>query len=417
MRDMSTSHTSSILLIRNSRFLKLWLGQLFSQSCTRMYQIAILWWLLSTQPLHAGKISALFLILGALPSILFVRLIGKWVDQLARKKILITADLCASVIVGGISIAAYLDFLTLPWIYCASFLLALSQAFYEPTLFKALPDLVEQKDLKEAVAWHSSTQSIASFGGAILGVVLIETWGVQGVALLNTFGYLFALFCNLGIQFEKNQPLPCLSSTKGTLSLEDFFKKQPLFRRLLIGFAFINFFSMPTLILLPLFVQKTLHRGASTLSQLEAALWLGLVLGTLCSKFFGASLSPVRAGALALLQMGICIGLLTVLIHPDWSMVCLFLSGSFLGLNNTKFIGFFQSEVPEAIKGRFFAVLQAGTTVATPLAYFVFGLLSDWTGPVALILLQSLGIIGVSSFFFKLSVSVEEAPLLAEGKL
>jgi len=80
----------------NRRFLKLWLGQLFSQAGTRMYQIAVMWWILSKHLENGGKFAGIFMLLVSLPSIFRKKKITQTIDRFSALKILITADLCAA---------------------------------------------------------------------------------------------------------------------------------------------------------------------------------------------------------------------------------------------------------------------------------------------------------------------------------
>jgi len=52
------------LILRNRNFLLVWLGQVLSQAGTRMYQIAIMWWMLTTMN-GKGSELAYFLIISS----------------------------------------------------------------------------------------------------------------------------------------------------------------------------------------------------------------------------------------------------------------------------------------------------------------------------------------------------------------
>ncbi len=395
-------NASKPLLIRNFSFFKLWLGQLLSQSCARMYQIALMWWILSQAGQSAGKEAALFLILGALPSILLAGRIGHTVDRHAAKSILVLADTLATVTVLSVAALLQTHLFNLSLLYLSGFFLALFQAYYDPTLNKAVPDLVEADDIESAVALMSSTQSIANFGGAVLGAALIESVGATGIACLNALGYGAALLCNLSISF-RTASVQASETVLPKESIWTLLSNAPWLRKALIGFGFVNFFSTPILVVLPLYVKKTLMAGASTLGILEAALWIGLVLGSLLSERFRFTSNPIELGAYCLFSMGLALTLPSFWVQTSACGVSLFFVGFFLGVNNVKFISLFQEVVPSEIKGRFFASMQALVSFTIPVAYFIFGAAADWTGPTLLCLIQGIGIATIALYFLHLS--------------
>jgi len=185
-----------MLVLRNRDFALLWLGQVFSQAGSRMYQIAILWWLLGAAgEAAAGRTVGIFLVLSALPSILFVGPIGRRIDRSSSRRVLVTADGCAAVVIGLVTAALYRGALTTAAAYAAGFAVALAQAFIDPTLNKAVPELVDPDDIEAGVAFQTSTQSLANFGGAVAGAMLVDVLGIPGVALVNASSYVVSATC------------------------------------------------------------------------------------------------------------------------------------------------------------------------------------------------------------------------------
>ncbi|MDD3146363.1 MAG: MFS transporter, partial [Candidatus Riflebacteria bacterium] len=63
----------------------------------------------------------------------------------------------------------------------------------------------------------------------------------------------------------------------------------------------------------------------------------------------------------------------------------------------------FQRVVADEIKGRFFAAMQAIIGFSFPVAYLVFGYLSDVLSPDRVCIVQGTGILAVSLWFYRLS--------------
>src|ERR1035437_4053489 len=95
---------SSPLLLRNPAIRFLWIGQVLSQAGTRMFQIAITWWLLSRGNGSVGLRLALFLVLCALPGILLAKKIGHWLHLHPTRSLLLASDGLAFFVTLGLLI-------------------------------------------------------------------------------------------------------------------------------------------------------------------------------------------------------------------------------------------------------------------------------------------------------------------------
>src|SRR3989339_1463918 len=133
------------LILRNRNFLLVWLGQVLSQAGTRMYQIAIMWWMLTTMN-GKGSELAYFLIISSLPSLLFVKHIGNLIEKVDSKKIFLFAELSGFLTILGVIYLIHLGLFSIVLALITGFLLSLYQAFIDPTLFKSVPELCPKED-------------------------------------------------------------------------------------------------------------------------------------------------------------------------------------------------------------------------------------------------------------------------------
>jgi len=321
-------------------FLFLWLAQIFSQAGTRMYQIAIVWWIISLDEGASGWNLGIFMLLGALPALLFVKQIGAIIDRyFTSKRILITSDLAAAGLTALITLALYNGWLNMPLVFLSGFLIAICQGFIDPTLNKAVPELMEPKDVETGVAFISSTLSIANFGGAVLGALLIDVVGITGVVLLNVLSYAFSGLCASFIRFRyAKAPKRAEAAVKSEQDDWNVLRGAPLLTMVLIGFGLINFFSMPTLIILPLYTKNILGESASFLGILEASLWVGIIVGTFVTRFLRFFENTLWLGGVCLATMGICLALPGLIQNGVLYAVFLFMAGLALGINNVRFV-------------------------------------------------------------------------------
>ncbi len=420
-------HSKRPFLFAHQQFFRLWLGQVTSQAGTRVYQIAIVWWILSISGEHSGFALGTFMVAGALPSLLFFRLIGRVVDRMPAKFMLVSCDLTSAALMGYVAWCLSNATLTLGTAYLFGFLIAVAEGFFNPAITKCLPSLVSAEDLEQAVAYQASSQYLASFGGSVLGAMLIAWLGIPLLVLLNAITYVFSALIEMTLIFPGSSAAAGVAdsaqpssgetaeqpSSDATPVADDktVWQKFPLLKQLLAGFGLVNFFATPTLVIVPLYVQKSLHGSATLMGLLEAALWVGILLGTFSAALIRSQGRTIRLGAFSMLIYGGSM-ILPGLLIDQWGFgLALILAGASLGITNVKFVTLFQKVVPEQVKGRFFAAMQAIIGFSFPVAYLVFGYLGDLMTPDRLCLVQSVGIIAVAIWFYHLAAG--EATLAA----
>lgn len=403
--SLMNDNTKLPVVLRNPGFFCMWVGQMLGQGGLRMFQIAALWLLVGSAGGASGKKVGLFMVMAAIPSLALVKIIGKTVDRAAARKILLTGDAFAGAVMFAAALGLWSSALGFAGIVAIGFFVAAAEAFLDPTFNKAVKEVVDESEVEEAVAFQASTQSLANFGGAVAGAVLIDLIGIPKIILLCAFCYLTAGVFNYFIKFRPqpaDAPQPSASGGEGVSGWK-ILDGQPLLKRVLIGFGLVNFFITPTLIVIPLYTSKTLHATASVLGQLEASLWIGLIAGTFVSSKLQFTRNIIKLGAFCIFASGAALAVPGLVTGRYVYTLALFLIGLSIGVNNVKFITLFQETVEPAIKGRFFALMQAMIGFTFPVAYFIFGLLSDFASPPAICLLQGAGVLALSAYFYRLS--------------
>lgn len=404
------------LLSKQHNFLLVWIGQVFSQSGTRMYQIAVIWWVMSQIETKSGLAVGSFMVLGALPAVLFVKQIGRAVDKYPSKKMLLICDFLCCLFTLAVGVTFHLNLESLAFVFATAFLLPLLQAFVDPTLNKTVAELVTPDALEPAVALQSSTLPIASFGGAVLGAVLIDKLGITGVIFLNSVCYAISTTATALARFPKTAVATQVEEGATPLQMtgREFLSQNPLLKKILIGFCFINFFVTPILVVLPVYTKKVLQAQASVLGMLEASFWIGLVLGGVVSGAFRVR-SVLRFAGSTLFAFG---GLLAVpgfVVSESIFALVLFLAGMIGGMGNVKFISLFQELVPSDFKGRFFAMMQGLISASFPAAFLIFGYLVDVLSPTDVCIVLGTGTALLATYFLNL-VPLEMRVRYGDGK-
>src|ERR687885_186005 len=169
-------------LLKNSRFLRLWVGQGISFVGDAVSMIALV--VLVVQ--IAGSASAVggALVARLLPT-LASPLAGVLADRLERRIVLVASDLARAVLVLGIIFVKDLVLL-----YLLIFLMGLARTLFNPTIRAAFPSVVGGGDLTRANALISATFSVSITAGPALGGLLVATVRVDAAFVLDAPTYL-----------------------------------------------------------------------------------------------------------------------------------------------------------------------------------------------------------------------------------
>lgn len=389
---------ASALPARNRDFGLLWIAQIGSQGPTRMYQIALAWWILQNVGANGGIAMAGMMILSALPPILFVKPFGRLIDRTNTQRVLILTDALAGVAALALWALWIFPSIRLIGVYAIAFALASAQTVIDAALSKAVPEIVDPDDIPSGVAFQSSTQSIAALFGAALGAALIDVLGVRGVIALNALSYFVSSGVDALIRFRF--PTPPAESAASEAAGWSVLDPMPELRRLLVGFGAVNFFAAPLFVILPLYTQRVLNGSASLLATFEATLAGAILAGTLATPLFSRFNNAIRLAAHAIMTFGIAAVLPGMFTNAFTYTIALIVMGLSVGIVNVRFVAHFQAIVPADIKGRFFTLLQAICGFSFPAAFFLFGLLGDWTVVPTLCLIQGLGVFTVGAWFW-----------------
>ena len=95
----------------------------------------------------------LFFFIGALPAISFVKPIGRIIDHSPSRQVLRLSDFSASIFAAIVALFFSQGAFSLALIFISDFFIALSQAFIDPTLNKAVLELLDEKILSKGLGF------------------------------------------------------------------------------------------------------------------------------------------------------------------------------------------------------------------------------------------------------------------------
>lgn len=369
---------SQHVLIAFPDFRKLFIGRLISCVGDKFFTIALAWWILSTFP-EDGKIKlSMLMAFNVVPVVVFGPMMGTLTDRWNKKHAMIAADIVRGVLLFLLAYMMYIGHISMPLVYLISFLLAMMAPLFDTATQSSISLLTDAKNTPAAVSMNSSVTQVAAVVGALLGSMLIQWAGVTGAILFNACGYAVSLLFIIAIRTPLKsitQREPFLQQFKGGFQ---YLVQHPPIYSLLISFAALNLFFAPITLFLPIMVKDVLHAEASSLALLEAALASGAVLLTVYLSFVSNRKSVYTRLGLCSVIMGASMVAIALTTHLAVIMLFLFIIGMALAYTNATAMTLFQHEVPQHIKGRFFAVLFTVAFAVMPFSYMMVGIILQY---------------------------------------
>jgi MFS family permease len=381
-------------LLKNVRFMQLWVGQGISFVGDAVSMVALV--VLVVQITGSASAVGGALVARLLPT-LASPLAGVLADRLDRRVVLITSDLVRAVLVLGMVFARDLVVL-----YALAFLMGLARTFFNPTIRAAFPSVVGEGDLTRANSLISGTFSISITAGPALGGLLVASSGVSAAFLLDAVTYL------VSAAFLSRIPLPRPQRD----SREGFVQelrtglsylagaRVPL--AIVVG-AFLTILATDIATPAQVFLAKETFGAGDVGYGLLVSLWgVGMVAGSALTAVLGD-----RVNLIPLYFFGIFVWALALAgtgLSPTFiiALGALTLAGVSNGIDNVATDTILQKQVPDVLLGRVFSIRFLSYSIGEALAYPTGGLIMDAIGPRSTFLLAGLATAtaGLFTLFF-----------------
>ena len=149
----------------------------------------MLWISLETK---SAEVLAIATIAALLPQTLLGPVAGVYVDRWNRKWTIIGADSFVALCSAILALLFYLNMAEGWYVYLALALRSIGSAFHSPAMQSSVPLLAPEKELTRIAAVNQTLQSICNIGGPALGAILIMSFNMSFVIMLDVIGALIA---------------------------------------------------------------------------------------------------------------------------------------------------------------------------------------------------------------------------------
>ncbi len=383
--------TDFTIVLKNSRFLNLWVSQILSQTTINIMNFLLLTYLYSTT--HSSIATSFLWISFSLPALLVGPIGAASVDLVDRRKMLMITNLLQAV---TIVLFIFVYPKSVFFLYVIVFLYSTLNQFYMPAESAMLPSVVSKKALSRANSLFFMTmQAAIVFGFGIAGF-LQRTIGLNGALVLSA-GFLMAAFVSVSF-LPPGRPGKVISGE---------FEKDltTFFQTILDGYKFIRgnkTILFPLLILL--FIQAGLAMVIVSLPTIASevlniplqysgvSIVVPAGIGALMGSIYVPRLikSVLRKKTMIELSLGIIsftllalslgIPLLPITLRVSITSLLIILTGfAFVGISIPA-LTFLQENTPEWFRGRVFGNLWFMVTLVTIIPVLFSGAINELFG-------------------------------------
>ncbi|WP_159007899.1 MFS transporter [Bradyrhizobium sp. S69] len=314
------------------------------------------------------------------PQILLLPLTGFAADHLDRRKVLFCTQAAMGLLALGLGLLVVTGLVRLWHVYVFAFLLGCAAAFDSPARQTFVAELVEERDLPNAVGLNSMSFNAARMIGPAIAGGLIAGVGSGWVFLLNAVSFL-AVLISLSL-LRLRAPKPGHRAVRARGSFVEGFRyvwrrpdlKVILFMLFLVGTFGLNF---------PIFIStmavKVFHAGAGQYGLLTSMMAAGSVTGAL-------GVATRRKTGISTLLMGAAlfgVGCALAALMPSYALfgAMLFVVGIAAQTVTTSTNSLVQTSTEPAMRGRVIAILLAIALGGTPIGAPIVGWVADSFGP------------------------------------
>lgn len=373
-------------LWQNANFMQLWLGQSVSQFGSTLSRemipyIAIL--LLSATPLQMGLLGAA----STLPSLLFGLIVGVWIDRLARRPVLIWANLLRAAVLLLIPLAYLFGLLRIELLLLCALLVGTLSLLFDAAYQSFLPSLVKRDDLLEGNSKLGMSDSLAESVAPPAAGLLIQALNPALAIIVNVVGYFGSAVAirQIPAQSEQRSDEPHGSVWSDLCAGVSFMLRHPIIRWFALTAIVDNFFGWFFGALYILYALQIL--GLSPFA-------VGLIVATGGIGAFGGAMLASRING----RLGIGPAIVAMLLLGAGSAWLIWLAGDLLAiawllLVLNQIVGDFsrtiyqinevslrQMMVPEQLLGRVIAGMQTLSQGVGTLGMLCGGLVAEYFG-------------------------------------
>ena len=301
-----TFHRTFHSLGHSENFRRFFIGQAISVTGTWMQMVAAAWLVL--QLTGSGVALGIDTALAFGPILLFGPLGGSLADRYDKRRILLATQVtfgALAFVLWGIVAAGLVE---LWMVYALSFLQGVTTSIDQPTRQSFFAEMVEDRDLPNAVSLNSAVMTGSRIVGPALAGALIAGIGLQWCFFINACSYVAVIVALLSMHADQLRRQRAPHEAGAIREGLRYAWRTGELRRPLVLMSVLYLFSFNYSVLMPLFAERTFDGDAGTLALLFSVAGVGSLAGALVMA------SRPRPGERMLALAAIGVGVVTTLV-------------------------------------------------------------------------------------------------------
>jgi MFS family permease len=341
--------------LRHRNYRLFWIGTLISHIGDWMDNVAFNW--LMWELTGSGAFLGLLALFRAAPILFFTLFGGALADRMERRRLLQLTQLGAMVLALTLAALVLTDVVKVWHVFAIAAGRGIVMSINMPTRQALLSDVVERKDLTNAIALNSATMNLTRILGGSIGGILITIIGTGGVFLVNGVSTTI-LIASLAMMV-----IPAAAGTGRRRSLLrsigdglSYIKGSDILRSLIILALAPMVLGMPYMTLLPIFADDVLGIGNEGYGVLVAFTGIGAMTGALTIAATANMRHRGRTMLILMIMFGVMLLAFSRSSHSALSYALLLGVGAgqttYMALNNT----LLQTHASDEMRGRVMSV-------------------------------------------------------------
>lgn len=379
-------------LYRDRSFALIMLGKFVSLAGNAVYEIGLMWYVLSNYSERSGNILAWIMILGILPSVLLGGVIGCIIDRFNKKWIIVGSDIISGVTVLMITILMKYGYINTLYLLAATMILSITTSFVSISVSTIIPEILDAEKLFAANSVNQFVERITTLLGLSIGGVLVGFLGVKRIFLINAISFIVSAISEVFIVYLSKDETE-KDAIKKKMIIQDFkevyrfVKKNTNIFMITILFTLVNFLWDPVFnIVLPFVLKNTFLISSCQFGIIQAALPGGFCLGAMYFSKKEEFLRKRDIVVISILGANIMFTLFSVPIifsnffKPSnyviaYLMIILVFSGIFSALINISTSTLIQISVPVNLRGKYWGISRSISSGMIPIGSAIVGAL------------------------------------------
>lgn len=326
-----------------------------------------------------------------IPALVFTLYGGVIADRFSKRNVLIVTQAVMMILAVILATLTFLNLIQ-PWhIITLAFFLGVANAFDSPARQAFVLEMIERKDLVNAIALNSTMFNSASALGPAVAGITYALFGPAWCFTINGLSFVGVIVALKMMKLPKMDKQPGHQSVIAELKEGIYYvaKKEKLILALTITVTMTGLFGISFGTLFPAWAVKILHGDAATNGLIQSARGAGALAGALVV----ASISHLKIkGKLFTMGTFMFPALLCIFAFINWlpiSMIVLFFVGvaSLMILNTAN--GFVQTLVSDKLRGRVMAIYSITFFGFMPIGSLFIGFLAEHFGEPAAVFVNS----------------------------